>query len=108
MANEAFKSSFPASQQDVINLKQTASDAVNDISSAASSHLGKASRQVNQLAKHVRKKGSEHFDQVKVSLDKVIESARDYAAEHPFRCIGAALTFGLLIGLSRRRKRAEY
>lgn len=103
MPNETISSSFPASQQDVNNLKQTATDAAKDLSTTASGHVAKAGRQLKDLAGHAQEETAQNLDQVKVSLANVLESARDYAAERPFACIGAALALGLFIGFTRRR-----
>jgi ElaB/YqjD/DUF883 family membrane-anchored ribosome-binding protein len=102
MSNENPSSSFPASRQDVSNLKQTALDAAEDLSNNASAHASKAKRQLNKLADHVQKEGGEQLDEVKGQLTDLLDSARDYASARPFACIGTALALGFLIGLSRR------
>src|SRR5471030_867877 len=101
MSNQTRTSSFPATQQDVSNLKQTATDAVNDLSSTASVHAAKAKSQLKELAGHAQEEGSEQLDQVKGNLSDLVNSARDYASERPLACIGTALAVGFLIGLSR-------
>ena len=102
MNNETIRSSFPATQQDVSNLKQTATDAVNDLGSTASVHASKAKSQIKDLVGHFQDEGSEQLDQAKGKLLDVVNSARDYASERPLVCIGVALAVGFLIGLSRR------
>ena len=102
MKNETLLSSFPATQQDVSNLKQTATDAVNDLSSTASVHASKARSQVKDLVGHFQDEGEEHLDRAKGKLLDVVNSARDYASERPLMCIGVALAVGFLFGLSRR------
>jgi len=102
MSNEIPTSSFPASRQDVTDLKQTARDAAKDLTSTASVHASKASGQLEKLAGHVQEEGKEQLDQVRAHLSDVFDSARDYASERPLVCIGVALAVGFLIGLSRR------
>jgi len=102
MPNETPQSSFPASRRDVTDLKQTALDAAEDLSSTASAHASKAKRQLDKLAGHVQKEGGEQLDQVTGKLCDVLDSAREYASERPFACIGVALAIGFLLGLSRR------
>ena len=102
MNDKTLRSTFPATQQDVSNLKQTATDAVNDLGSTASVHASKAKSQVKDLVGHFQDEGGEQLDQVKGKLLDVVNSARDYASERPLACIGAALAIGFLIGLSRR------
>ena len=102
MNNETLRSSFPATQQDVSNLKQTATDAVNDLGSTASVHASKAKSQIKDLVGHFQDEGNEQLDQAKGKLLDVVNSARDYASERPLVCIGVALAVGFLIGLSRR------
>jgi len=107
MSNETRSTSFPATQQDVSRLKQTATDAVNDLSSTVSVHAAKAKSQLNELAGHVREESGEQIDQVKGKLSDLINLARDYASERPLTCIGFALAFGFLIGLTRRGSSRE-
>ena len=102
MNNETIRSSFPATQQDVSTLKQTATDAVNDLGSTVSVHASKAKSQIKDLVGHFQDEGSEQLDQAKGKLLNVVNSARDYASERPLVCIGVALAVGFLIGLSRR------
>jgi hypothetical protein len=58
MNNETQHSSFPATQQDISNLKQTATDAVNDLNSTAAVHASKAKSQVKDLVGHFQAKGA--------------------------------------------------
>jgi ElaB/YqjD/DUF883 family membrane-anchored ribosome-binding protein len=107
MNNETIRSSFPATQQDVSNLKQTATDAVNDLGSTASVHASKAKSHIKDLVGHFQDEGGEQLAQAKGKLLDIVNSARDYASERPLVCIGVALAVGFLIGLSRRvRSRA--
>jgi ElaB/YqjD/DUF883 family membrane-anchored ribosome-binding protein len=106
MSNETLRTTFPATQQDISNLKQTATDAVNDLSSTAVTHASKAKGQLKELAGHVQEEGGEHLKQVQGSLADVLESAREYASERPFVCIGVAFVLGLLFGVSRRGSRS--
>jgi ElaB/YqjD/DUF883 family membrane-anchored ribosome-binding protein len=102
MNNETLRSSFPATQQEVANLKQTATDAVNDLGSTASVHASKAKSQIKDLVGHFQDEGGEQLDQAKGKLLDVVNSARAYASERPLVCIGVALAVGFLMGLSRR------
>jgi ElaB/YqjD/DUF883 family membrane-anchored ribosome-binding protein len=97
---------FPATQRDVSRLKQTATDAVNDFSSTATSHANKVSGQLQDLAGHLQEEGSANFDRAKGKLVGLVGVAREFANERPLVCIGAALAVGFLIGLSRRRRPA--
>jgi len=100
MINESLRSSFPATQQDVSSLKQTATDAVKDLASTASVHASKARSQVKDLVGHIQDEGGEQLHHAKVKLMDVVASARTYAAERPLACIGVALAVGFLIGRS--------
>ena len=101
MKNETLRASFPATQQDISNLKQTATDAVNDLGNTASVHASKARSQVKDLVGHFQDEGGEQVDQAKGKLLDVVYSARAYASERPFVCIGVALAAGFFVGLSR-------
>ncbi len=94
---------FPATRRDVSRLTQSATDAVNDFSSTASSHVNKVSGQLRNLADHLQEEGSVNYNRAKSRLVDVVSVARDFANERPLVCIGAALAVGILIGLSRRR-----
>src|SRR5579863_8705161 len=101
MINETLRSLFPATQEDVANLKQTATDAVNDLGSTVSVHASKAKSQVKDLVGHFQDEGGEQLYRAKGNLLDVVNSARAYASERPLACIGVALAVGFLFGLSR-------
>ena len=105
MANESRTSSFPSTQKDISQLKQTATDAVNDLGSTALVHASKATGQLRDLAGHIQEEGGEQFDQVKGRLGDLVETARGYASERPLTCIGIAFAVGFLIGLTRSSSR---
>jgi ElaB/YqjD/DUF883 family membrane-anchored ribosome-binding protein len=100
MSNET--TTFPASKQDLSNLKQTATDAVNDLGSTAAVHASRAKGQFQDFAGHVQEEGGRQVDQAKEKLGDVVTSIRDYASARPLACIGMALAFGFLFGLTRR------
>ena len=102
MINETPASSFPATKQDLANLKQTATDAVKDLSRTASVHAAKAKDQIQDLTGHVRQEGGDQLAVAQVKWGNMVTSARNYAAARPLACIGVALTIGLLFGLTRR------
>jgi ElaB/YqjD/DUF883 family membrane-anchored ribosome-binding protein len=97
-------STFPATQDDISRLKQTATDAMNDLGSTAAVHAAKAKGQVRELAGHIQDEGGQNLDLFKGKVSDVVNMARDYAVERPFVCVGAALAIGFLYGLSRRRR----
>jgi ElaB/YqjD/DUF883 family membrane-anchored ribosome-binding protein len=103
MSNQPRSNTFPATQEDISKLKQTATDALNDLGSTAAVHASKAKGQVRDLAGHIQEEGGEHLDQIKGRLTDLVFLARDFAAERPLVCIGAALAVGFLFGISRRR-----
>jgi ElaB/YqjD/DUF883 family membrane-anchored ribosome-binding protein len=106
MANQTRLSSlFPASRDDVSQLRQTAMDAASDLGSTAAVHASKAKSHLKDLAGHVQEEGGEQIDQFRGTVSDLVATARDYVTERPLVCIGAALAVGLLIGLSRRRRR---
>ncbi|MCE0484565.1 MAG: hypothetical protein LV479_10040 [Methylacidiphilales bacterium] len=94
---------FPVTRQDVSALRQTATDAVNDLTSAASLHATKAKDQLHDLAGDFQEEGGQHLEKVGARLSDVTRAARDFAYEKPFVCIGAALALGFIFGFSRRR-----
>ncbi len=102
MSNESPTSAFPSTRQDISNLKQTATDAVNDLGSTAAVHASKAKGQLKELAGHVQEEGGDQLDQAKGKLSDVLDSAQAFASERPLACIGAALVIGFLFGLTRR------
>ena len=104
MSNESLTRSFPATQEDISQLKKTATDAVADLTSTVAAHAGKAQGQFRDLAGHVREEGSAQFNQVKEKFGNLAASTAEYVAERPFTCIGVALFVGFLFGLSRRRR----
>ncbi len=104
MASKSRISLFPATQQDVSRLRQSATDAVNDFSTTASAHAEKVKGQIVDLADHARKEGSQRLNQVRTKVTDLAEVAMDFATERPLICIGAALAVGFLIGISRRSR----
>jgi ElaB/YqjD/DUF883 family membrane-anchored ribosome-binding protein len=104
MSNQSNTTStpFPATQQDVARLKQTAIDAASDLGSTASVHASRAKSQLNDLAGHVREEGGQQLDEVKGKFSDLVLAGRTYVSDHPLSCLGAALTLGFLIGLTRR------
>ena len=107
MPDETSPSTFPASRQDLSNLKQTAVDAARDLGSTAAVHASKAKGQFKDLAGHVQEEGGSHLDRVKVKLSDVVDSARQFATGRPMTCIGTALAAGFLLGLSARGRRCD-
>jgi len=103
MSNQSSTTPFPATQEDVARLKQTAIDAVNDLGSTAIVHVSKARSQFRDLAGHFREEGDEQLDQVRGKLGNLVGLGRAFVSENPLICISAALTLGFLIGLTRRR-----
>lgn len=102
MSNQTPNSTFPATQQDVSRLKQTATDAINDLGSTALVHASRAKSKLKDLASHVQEEGGEQLNEVKGKLSELVGAARDFALERPLACIGTALVLGFFIGLSRR------
>jgi ElaB/YqjD/DUF883 family membrane-anchored ribosome-binding protein len=106
MSTQPLTTPFPASQQDVARLKQTAIDAVNDLGSTATVHATKAKGQIKELAGHVQEEGTEHLNQVKGKLSDVLDLSREFVSNKPLACLAAALTVGFIIGISRSGSRA--
>jgi ElaB/YqjD/DUF883 family membrane-anchored ribosome-binding protein len=104
MATKSRISLFPATQQDVSRLRQSATDAVNDFGSTAVSHASKVQGQLRDLAGHARDEGSQQLSQVRTKVSDLASIAVDFATERPLVCIGAALLIGFLFGLSRRHR----
>ena len=104
MSNPSRSVPFPATQEDISKLKQTATDALNDLGSTAAAHASRAKGQARELANHLRDEGADQVDQLRGKVSDLVFIARDYAVERPFVCIGAALAIGFLIGASRRRR----
>jgi ElaB/YqjD/DUF883 family membrane-anchored ribosome-binding protein len=102
MSNQTSSSSFPSTQRDISNLKQTATDAASDIAGSVADHASKAKGQFKKLAGHIQEEGTEQLDQVKGQLCGVLSAARDYVSERPLATIGVALAVGFLFGLARR------
>ena len=103
MSNESITRSFPATQQDISQLKKTATDAVADLTSTAAAHATKAQGQIRDLAGHVRDESNQQLDQVKEKFGNLAANAAEYVVQRPFTCIGVALLVGFVLGLSRRR-----
>jgi len=102
MSNETPSTNFPASRHTISQLKETATDAANDLASSATVHASKAKSQLKELAGHVQEEGGQKLDEIRGNLSDVVSSARSFASERPFACIGTALAVGFLFGLSRR------
>jgi len=103
MSNESLTRSFPATQQDISQLKKTATDAVADLTSTAAAHATKAQGQIRDLAGHVRDESNQQLDQVKEKFGNLAANAAEYVVQRPFTCIGVALLVGFVLRLSRRR-----
>jgi ElaB/YqjD/DUF883 family membrane-anchored ribosome-binding protein len=105
MSNPTSVSSFPATQRDLSNLKQTATDAVADLSSTAAVHTTKAQNQIKELAGHVQEEGAEQVEQIKGSMNELVNAARNYALERPLACMGTAFAGGFLLAFCLSRSR---
>ena len=105
MPNDNLSSSFPESRRDVGNLKQTAIDAAQDLTSTATAHVAKARGQVKDLAQHAQSEAYAQVDEVKGRLSDLAEAAREYVLARPLTSLGTALAVGFLFGLSRRGSR---
>ena len=88
---------FPKSSQDISRLKQTATDATNDLTGAVSN----AKSQLSSLAGHIKEDAGDHLNQVKGSIESVVLSARNYVADRPFQCLGVVLALGFILGRFR-------
>ena len=102
MINENSPSSFPATRQDLSNLKKTAVDAAVDLGSTAGVHAEKAKSQLKDLASHAQEEGRGQLDQVRVKLTDLGNTFRDYVVDRPLISVGTALAVGFLLGISRR------
>jgi ElaB/YqjD/DUF883 family membrane-anchored ribosome-binding protein len=97
--------SFPQTRSDVNNLKETAKDAAKDLVSTASTHVNKARGQVQDLAAHAQSEASDQLGQIRGKAADLADVARDYVLARPLTCLGVALAFGFVFGLSRRGSR---
>lgn len=97
--------SFPETRRDVDNLKQTASDAAQDLASTAGAHVSKARGQVQDLAGHAKDEAYAQVDQMKGKVSDLASAAREYVLARPLASLGTALAVGFLLGLSRRGSR---
>jgi ElaB/YqjD/DUF883 family membrane-anchored ribosome-binding protein len=88
---------FPKSQKDITKLKQTATDATNDLTGA----VNNAKSQLSDLAGHIKEDAGDHLNQVKGSIESVALSAKNYVAERPLQCLGVAFVLGVIIGRFR-------
>jgi len=100
-------SPFPASQQDIARLKQTAIDAVNDLSSSAGVHVSKAKGEPDNLAGHMQEEGGSQLQRAQARVSDFLDASRDFVAQRPFTCLGAALALGFFVGLTRRQPRGK-
>lgn len=107
MLNGTLKPLFPATQKDVTRLRQSATDAVSDLSGTAYTHANKVSGQLRDLADHIQAEGTTHLKRARGKFLDVTKTGRDLAFEHPLACIGAALAIGFIIGWSRSRRSAR-
>lgn len=103
MPNNIRTSPFPATQQDISRLRQTATDAASDLGRTATEHVSRATGQIKELAGHFQEEGREQMDRVKGKLSDLLISARDFASDHPLACIGTALAVGFFLGLRHGR-----
>ena len=98
-------SSFPETRRDVGNLKSTAVEAAKDLASTATTHVNKAKGQVQDLASHAQSEASDQLGQLQGQANDLVAAARDYVMARPLTCLGVALAFGFIFGLSRRASR---
>jgi ElaB/YqjD/DUF883 family membrane-anchored ribosome-binding protein len=126
MPDETPSQTFPATKQDINNLKQTTGEAAReigdtaanhanklkqnvgeaarDVSDTAAKHLDKAKGQAKDLARHAKEEGAQQLEKVKGSFNDVVEAASGYVQERPLQCVAGALFVGFLFGLSRRSR----
>ncbi len=98
---------FPTSQRDVSRLRQSATDAVSDLSSTAAAHANKVGNHLSRLADDLQKEGRTHFNRAQGRALDLARTSQQFARENPVACIGIALAVGFLIGWSRRRRSSE-
>lgn len=98
MPNEHIETPFRATQQDISNLKNTATEAARDLGSTASAHAAKAKDQARDLAKHAQEEGKEELDHAKVKLCDLANSARSYVSSRPMASLGIAVAVGMVMG----------
>ena len=99
-------SSFPETRRDVGNLKNTAVEAAKDLASTATTHVNKAKSQVQDLASHAQSEAGDQVGQWQGQANDLADAARDYVLARPLTCLGVALAFGFIFGLSRRGSRS--
>ena len=113
MNNDTLTSPFPATRQDLSDLKSSAvdaarelktsaADAARELTATAAFHAQEAKGQLKNLASHAQKESREELDQAKVKFVDLGEKMRDYVAARPLATIGMALALGFFIGFSRR------
>jgi ElaB/YqjD/DUF883 family membrane-anchored ribosome-binding protein len=95
MSKEPRDSSPSLTQEDVSRLRQTATDAVNDMDFTGAARASEAKSPLKELVQHFQGEGSEKFQ-------GILNTSRDFISKRPLFCVGAALAVGILIGLSRR------
>ena len=106
MPENNLTSSFPETRRDVGNLKDTAVEAAKDLASTAKTHVNKARGQAQDLATHAQSEAGDQIDQVRGQVTDLVGAARDYVLARPLTCLGVALAFGFVFGLSRRGSRS--
>jgi hypothetical protein len=95
MSKETRESSA-LTQEDVSRLRQTATDAVNDMDFTGAGQASEAKSSLKKLVQHLQGEGGEQ-------IDGILNSSRTFISSRPIFCVSLALAVGLLIGLSRDR-----
>jgi len=81
--------------EDVSRLRQTATDAVNDMDFTGAAQSSEAKSPLKKLVQHLHGEGSE-------KIEGILSTSREFISQRPLICVGAALAVGILIGLSGR------
>lgn len=103
MQTENPGTAFQSTKNDLSKIKNTASEAAQDLGARAVTHAEKVKSELNTLAKDAQQEGKKELEHAKVKLTDIVSCAKNYVSERPLAMVGAALVIGFLMGNCRNR-----
>lgn len=94
---------FQSTKNDISKIKNTASEAAQDLGERAVTHAEKAKSELSNLAKDAQEEGKKELEHAKAKFTDIVSCAKNYVSERPLAVAGAALVIGFLMGNCRSR-----
>ena len=85
------------------DLKNHAQAKLQDVKEQAQTKLQDVKKQANSRFQDAKEETATRFEQAKVTTRDVVDSVRDFVAEHPFAAFGVGVALGIFLGARAKR-----